>query len=336
MAAGAADKLRPGQPVEQAKAQEPSFDATGKRPAPGQPDAASSKRPRKSEGAEQEINIEGEKPEVNDEEGAGSEQESGNGQSSSLQSPVSVVLLDIEGTVCPVSFVKDVLFPYALEVLPTTLAKEWSSPSFAPYRDAFPPEHSATPEALTAHVQDLMRHDVKIAYLKSLQGYLWEEGYASGALKAPLFPDVAPKILSWTQQEQGDESPNDCGHEEKAKKKKVRVMIYSSGSVAAQKLLFRHTNSSARPDLTGAITDYFDTVNAGPKTEAASYVKIAAKYPDVPVGEWLFLSDLVKEVEAAKEVGMQSFVLERPGNAELSEEVRRKHRVVKSLDEILI
>ncbi|KAK4106608.1 2,3-diketo-5-methylthio-1-phosphopentane phosphatase [Parathielavia hyrcaniae] len=215
-------------------------------------------------------------------------------------------------------------FPYALKALPATLANEWSNPAFAPYRDAFPPEHAASPEALAAHVQDLMRRDVKIAYLKSLQGYLWEAGYASGALRAPLFPDVAPRVLSWTQAAAGKIE------------KKIRVMIYSSGSVAAQKLLFRHTNTSGRPDLTGLISDYFDTVNAGPKTEAASYAKIAARHPDVPVAEWLFLSDLAREVDAAKEAGMQGLLLERPGNAELSEEVRRKHRVVKSLDEIVI
>jgi enolase-phosphatase E1 len=174
-----------------------------------------------------------------------------------------------------------------------------------------------------------MRRDVKIAYLKSLQGYLWEEGYASGALKAPLFPDVADKILSWTGNQ--PQQKDDGGNEEK---ENTRVMIYSSGSVAAQKLLFKHTNHSERPDLTGVISDYFDTVNAGLKTEASSYAKIAAQHPDIPVGEWLFLSDNVKEVEAAKAAGMQSFVVDRPGNAELSDEDRRRHRVVKSFEEI--
>ncbi|KAK3302085.1 HAD-like domain-containing protein [Chaetomium strumarium] len=237
------------------------------------------------------------------------------------------VLLDIEGTVCPISFVKDVLFPYALSALPTTLKNEWDSPAFVPYRNAFPPEHATTPEALTSHVRDLMSRDVKISYLKSLQGYLWESGYASGALKAPLFPDVAPKISSWTTKR---DSAGDGDEEGEA----ARVMIYSSGSVAAQKLLFQHTNAEPVADLTPLITDFFDTVNAGPKTERASYEKIAAKYPEVPVGRWLFLSDNVKEVEAAKEAGMQSVVVERQGNAELSEEDKSKHRVIRSFDEL--
>jgi enolase-phosphatase E1 len=170
-----------------------------------------------------------------------------------------------------------------------------------------------------------MSRDVKISYLKSLQGYLWASGYASGALKAPLFPDVAPKISSWTAKKEG------AGEGEG---RVVRVMIYSSGSVAAQKLLFRHTNAEPVADLTPLITDFFDTVNAGPKTERASYEKIAAKYPEVPGGQWLFLSDNVREVEAAKEAGMQSVIVERPGNAQLSDEDRRKHRVIRSFDEL--
>lgn len=193
---------------------------------------------------------------------------------------------------------------------------KWDSPDFASYRDAFPEEHRASPTALRAHVADLMSRDVKIAYLKSLQGYLWEDGYATGRLKAPLFPDVPPKFPEW-------------------KSKGIEIMIYSSGSVPAQKLLFRHTDAAAgqpAADLTPFITDYFDTVNAGPKQEAASYRKIAAAHDRLPVGEWLFLSDNVREVEAAKAAGMQSVVVQRPGNAELPEGTAERHRVVLSLD----
>lgn len=165
-----------------------------------------------------------------------------------------------------------------------------------------------------------MARDVKIGYLKALQGYLWEAGYASGALRAPLFEDVAPKVREWTSA---------AGEEGGV----ARVMIYSSGSVPAQKLLFRHT-SGEPADLTDAITDYFDTVNAGPKTEPASYERIAAKYPEVPAGEWLFLSDNVREVEAAREAGMRACVVQRPGNAELPEDVRGRLEVVESFEEL--
>ncbi len=159
-----------------------------------------------------------------------------------------------------------------------------------------------------------MSRDVKISYLKNLQGYLWQNGYQTGQLKAPLFLDVAPKFASWT-------------------KEGVRIIIYSSGSVAAQRLLFKHTNGEPT-DLIPMITDFFDTVNAGLKTEASSYVTIASKHAEYPASEWLFLSDNVKEVEAAKQAGMQSFIVDRPGNAEYSDETRRQHRVIRTFEEL--
>jgi enolase-phosphatase E1 len=159
-----------------------------------------------------------------------------------------------------------------------------------------------------------MSRDLKIPYLKSLQGYLWETGYHTGQLKAPLFPDVGPKFAEWTA----------AG---------LRIIIYSSGSVAAQKLLFAHTNAEPA-DLMAMIADYFDTANAGPKTEASSYEKIASQHADHPPKEWLFLSDNVKEVEAAKLAGMQSFIVERPGNADLSDDARKLHTVIKSFEEL--
>lgn len=205
-------------------------------------------------------------------------------------------------------------FPYALEALPDTLDSQWDSPQFAQYRNAFPPECAASQAAFIEHVKDLMSRDVKIWYLKNLQGYLWERGYRNGQLKAPLFPDIAPKFASWI-------------------KDGIRIIIYSSGSVAAQKLLFKHTNGEPA-DLIPMISDFFDTVNAGPKTEPSSYEKIASKHAEYPVNEWLFLSDNVKEVEAAKQAGMQSYIVERPGNAELSEDTRKQHEVITRFDDL--
>ncbi|KKA27148.1 hypothetical protein TD95_000378 [Thielaviopsis punctulata] len=213
-------------------------------------------------------------------------------------SPVKVVLLDIEGTVCPISFVKDVLFPYALKALTTDISSLWDKPSFQPYKAAFPAEHQVSPAAFSAHAADLIARDVKISYLKSLQGHLWKEGYANGAFTAPLFADVPAAITRWRA----------AG---------LRVMIYSSGSVPAQKLFFAHTDAQPA-DWTGCIADWFDTVNAGLKTEVASYRAIADKYAgDVKTHEWLFLSDNLKEVEAARAAGMQSLPVLRPGNAPL-------------------
>ncbi|KAK3179684.1 enolase-phosphatase E1 [Lecanicillium sp. MT-2017a] len=211
---------------------------------------------------------------------------------------IDVLLLDIEGTVCPISFVKDVLFPYALEALPKVLDEQWDSPTLAPYRDAFPEEYRDNRPALEAHVRDLVQRDVKASYLKSLQGHLWRHGYETGVLKAPLFEDVAPFIRT-------------------AHSAGKKVIIYSSGSVPAQKLFFGHTSADPS-DMTPLVSDWYDTVNAGLKMEAASYKKILAAHPEVedPL-RWLFLSDNMSEVEAAKEAGMQSLPVVRPGNAAL-------------------
>lgn len=157
-----------------------------------------------------------------------------------------------------------------------------------------------------------MAQDLKIAYLKSLQGYLWQRGYANGEIRAPLFPDVPAKLKTWT----------DNG---------IKVMIYSSGSVPAQKLLFKHTSSNPA-DLTPLISDWFDTVNAGPKQDKASYETIASKHPDVPIGEWLFLSDNIQEVDAAIAAGMQSKVVQRPGNMALTPDIVARYPVIESFD----
>lgn len=95
-------------------------------------------------------------------------------------------------------------------------------------------------------------------------------------------------------------------------------MIYSSGSVPAQKLLFGHTTATPS-DMTPYVSDWFDTVNAGPKTEPASYSRIASKYPHIEPRQWLFLSDNLKEVEAAKAAGMLSLPVVRPGNAPIED-----------------
>ncbi|OLN81596.1 Enolase-phosphatase E1 [Colletotrichum chlorophyti] len=210
---------------------------------------------------------------------------------------VRVVLLDIEGTVCPISFVKDVLYPYAVNALPAALDKQWDNPDFAVYRDAFPAEYASDRTAIEAHFRDLVSRDVKASYLKALQGYLWKEGYKSGEIKAPLFPDVAERLQSW----------KDAG---------LRLVIYSSGSVPAQKLFFGYTDAQPA-DLTPLISGWFDTVNAGLKTEAASYAKILSNFDDTGPEEWLFLSDNPHEVSAAIAAGMQSIPVVRPGNAAL-------------------
>lgn len=116
-----------------------------------------------------------------------------------------------------------------MKALPDVLRSKWDDPSFIPYRNAFPEEFRTSPEALQAHVEDLTRRDVKIAYHKNLQGYLWENGYETGAYSTPLFDDVVPQLQQWKQQGKA-------------------IAIYSSGSVFAQKLLMKHVQDKDAKD----------------------------------------------------------------------------------------
>ncbi|QUC22077.1 uncharacterized protein UV8b_06318 [Ustilaginoidea virens] len=208
-----------------------------------------------------------------------------------------VVILDIEGTICPITFVHDVLFPYALKALPKYLDDHWNTIGFAPYQKSFPEDCRADRLAFESHVHDLVARDVKAPYLKALQGLLWESGYHSGEIKAPVYCDVAPFISA-------------------AYSARKILIIYSSGSVRAQKLFFAHTTAEPS-NLTQFISGWFDTVNAGPKTEPSSYATILASYKEIKPSRWLFLSDNPLEVRAALLAGLRSLVVARPGNAPL-------------------
>jgi enolase-phosphatase E1 len=187
--------------------------------------------------------------------------------------PPAAVLTDIEGTTTPIAFVHRVLFPYAR----TRLA-------------GFVAAHPMLGDAATPALEVLlgqMDRDEKDPVLKTIQGMIWEEGYASGELKAEIYPDVAPALRRWAR----------AG---------VRLYVYSSGSVPAQKLLFGHSTAG---DLTPLFQAYFD-IKAGPKREVASYVSITRGI-GIPAGEVLFLSDIEAELDAAREAGLQTCQLVR-------------------------
>jgi enolase-phosphatase E1 len=222
---------------------------------------------------------------------------------------VSVVLLDIEGTTTPVAVVYDVLFPYAREHLDEFLASQGLNPEIRRAADLLREEHAqreaggdAPPlwqensedrllASVAAFCYWLMQRDVKSPGLKLLQGMIWKNGYASGEIKGEVFPDVPLALNSW----------NEAG---------LRVAIYSSGSVLAQKLLFGNT---AHGDLTPRISAFFDTA-VGPKTASSSYATIAARM-DVAPGSVLFVSDVEAELLAAHQSGLQAALCVRPGNA---------------------
>ncbi|KAI5854054.1 acireductone synthase-like protein [Tricharina praecox] len=228
---------------------------------------------------------------------------------------VKAILIDIEGTVCSISFVKDILFPYALDATRSFLVQNWSEPWFQPYLLAFPEPSRDTPENLEEFIRYATSADLKIPSLKGFQGLLWKDGYTSGAIKAPIYDDVLPALRRWR-----DEGK--------------KVLVYSSGSVPAQKLLFQHTDTEMA-DMTPLFDGYYDTVNAGLKQKATSYRKIIEQ-EGIDADGWLFLSDNVGEVEAAKEAGMDAIVLVRPGNSPLDQDVGKKHTVVETFSAISV
>ncbi|KAF3907326.1 hypothetical protein ABW21_db0208978 [Orbilia brochopaga] len=119
-----------------------------------------------------------------------------------------------------------------------------------------------------------MRNRLFAFYGDARIGYLWLQAYRSGAIKAPVYPDVVTALQRWTA----------AG---------LKVYIYSSGSVLAQQLFFEHTDNAAQADLRPFLAGHFDTVNAGLKTRAESY-EVIARETGWPVGSWVFLTDNVK------------------------------------------
>jgi enolase-phosphatase E1 len=216
-----------------------------------------------------------------------------------LPEGIAAVLLDIEGTTTSISFVYDVLFPYAAARLDEYCSRADPDPELAEalarlrteYEEEasrgvpLPPFGNGAPYA-----RHLMAEDRKSTGLKLLQGVIWEEGYQTGALRGHIFPDVPPALAAWRA----------AG---------IRLRVFSSGSVRAQKLLFAHTDYG---DLTPYFEGFHDTTT-GPKREPASYAAIADAY-GLSAKEILFLSDVREELDAAAAAGMQTGLMVRPGN----------------------
>ena len=197
-------------------------------------------------------------------------------------------LLDIEGTTTPIAFVTETLFPYARARLATFLTHEGRAGETAGF------------------LADMDR-DSKSTELKAIQGRIWEEGYESGELTGAVFEDVPRAFARW----------HAAG---------TAIAIFSSGSVLAQQLLFRHSSAG---DLTPFISNYFDTA-IGPKRDAASYARIAHALV-LPPRDVTFVSDIAAELDAARAGGMETIMSLRPGN---HPQPPHDHRVVRSFDEI--
>jgi len=211
------------------------------------------------------------------------------------------VLLDIEGTVTPISFVHEILFPYAREHVNNYLSRHPQQPEGQADIQKLREEQANDAEELrqppidsidtaVTYVNRLIDLDRKSPALKSLQGKIWKAGYEDGSLKSPVYPDVVEAFERW----------RDVG---------ITINIFSSGSVLAQQLLFAHTDAG---DLTRYIDQYFDT-SVGKKIDPQSYLAIAANL-SFDRSQILFLSDVVAELDAAKAAGIQTRLCIRPGN----------------------
>ena len=240
--------------------------------------------------------------------------------------PVRAMLLDIEGTTTPIAFVTGVLFGYARTHLHSHLERHEASAALASIVDRLRDESArdaqageAVPEWADAprsarlasaarYVEWLMDRDRKSTPLKELQGRIWEECYRGGTLVGEVFADVPPALARWRAQGAG-------------------IGIFSSGSVLAQQLLFRHSSAG---DLTRFLQWFFDTTT-GPKSDPASYTRIASAM-GVAAPAVLFISDVTRELDAARTAGMQTRLSLRPGNAPLT--TTHEHVAIESLNDV--
>ncbi|MFM7676369.1 MAG: acireductone synthase [Synechococcus sp.] len=245
-----------------------------------------------------------------------------------IPASISHVLLDIEGTTCPVSFVSEALFPHARAQLGRFLGERAEEPQVQAlvaeleraWRAEQDPEAIALGEpaaptaspreqalALVPYLEWLIDHDRKLTPLKDLQGWIWKEGYAAGVLKGPLYGDVAPALRRW--KEQG-----------------LALAVYSSGSVQAQQLIYGYSTAG---DLRELFSAWFDT-RIGPKQAATSYASIAAELATPPESV-LFVSDSLAELDAAAAAGCLVAMSQRPGNPATTP---HRHPILSSFDEL--
>lgn len=232
---------------------------------------------------------------------------------------LSAVVLDIEGTICPITFVKNVLYPYFTERFPAIVnglefpLDSTSSDPIVSLLVQLPPEIIVSPTSIIEYFADLVAKDIKHPVLKGLQGYIWKLGYENGEVVAPIYPDSVDFIRN-------------CP---------IPIYIYSSGSIKAQKLLFQYVGDKGNKtiDLNPKLSGYFDITTAGYKNLPGSYTKIVQEIGKSP-NSVLFLSDNVNEVNAALQAGLQSSVVIREGNAPLSEQDLQKFTTIRSLDQV--
>jgi enolase-phosphatase E1 len=222
---------------------------------------------------------------------------------------IKAIVTDIEGTTSSIDFVHKELFPYASQQLPAFVREHQHDLSVVPLLKEVAslfdrPE--ADIEELIAVLLQWIKDDNKATPLKVLQGLIWEHGYKTGAFTGHMYDDAVRMLKQWFS-------------------RGIDLYVYSSGSVAAQKLLFGYSDAG---DLTGLFKGYFDT-RIGHKREAKSYQAIVSQLA-MPAQEILFLSDVVEELDAAEQAGMQTIQLVREQGMTTG-----THDIVQSFDEIV-
>lgn len=203
--------------------------------------------------------------------------------------PLPLVLTDIEGTTSSIAFVHDVLFPYAHRELPRFVREHGSEPEVRHWLDAVAAEQGGvcSDEVIVEVLQGWIDQDRKHTALKALQGMLWLDGYRNADFTAHIYPDAAESLRAW----------HAAGH---------RMAVYSSGSVAAQKLFFGNSDAG---DLLPLFCEFFDT-GIGHKRDADSYRLIADRVDRSPQ-DIVFLSDVVGELDAARDAGLRTVLVDR-------------------------
>ncbi|MFI7612710.1 acireductone synthase [Nonomuraea terrae] len=203
------------------------------------------------------------------------------------------VVLDIEGTTSASAYVTEVLYPYSRRRFGALLSDRGHEPAVRRAMDQAR-RLLGDPGADAARVEralgDWLDEDRKATPLKTLQGIVWAEGFASGDLVPHFFDDVAPALRDW----------HEAG---------VRLYVYSSGSVATQRDWFSHGPGGG---LLPLVDGLFDTENAGPKQSPGSYRAITEAIGTRP-GRTLFLSDRPAELDAARASGWLTAAVRRPG-----------------------
>ncbi|CAH2070046.1 unnamed protein product, partial [Thlaspi arvense] len=231
--------------------------------------------------------------------------------------PQRCIVLDIEGTTTPITFVTDVLFPYARENVGKHLKLTYDTAETQEdikllraqveedlrqgLTGAVPIPHADEGQdkviaAVVSNVEAMIKADRKITALKELQGHIWRTGFECNELKSVVFEDVAEALQKW----------HSSG---------IKVYIYSSGSRLAQRLLFGNTNYG---DLRKYLSGFFDTT-IGNKKESKSYKEITETLGVDDPSEILFVTDVYQEATAAKAAGVEAIISIRPGNASLPE-----------------